>query len=280
MDSGKNNIVSMKDKDKRKTKGEKRKLLATSDSSPSQPPRQLTQEEIKFYKENGFVLVRGALSERHIRSMQREIEILKMKYKRENRSCEEESCTLDPFVNSTIPESSPERTSVKSYLALRTQSFDSMMKGGAASREIETKDGEEKEVSSSHEDEDIRKRKRARLTIAANNLISTSSSLADSCKLHPGSAPEVILRIFPALCSQLMQSNRAYLFNENYIVKPANSALSFAWHKDAEEQLGIWFKANTMQYISGNIFYACESADCARCHSFILFHHMHSLVCS
>ncbi len=74
--------------------------------------------------------------------------------------------------------------------------------------------------------------------------------------LRHAAVEEVVLRTLPRALlrhcgAQPSASERLFLFNEQYIVKPPHSACQFAWHRDGEEQTSMCMDAATYApYIS------------------------------
>jgi len=206
---------------------------ASDESSNKSSSTHLTDEEVKHFREKGYVVVQNVVSEKQLQSMRAEIELLIKKYARENRSVEDEGCALDLFADVGIPEESQVRTSTDAYMALRRTI---LARARAMEQENNNDAIEQKKRALQEEDQII-----SGLRTAKDNSKSRQKEEA---------AVEVFLKRFPLLCKQLLGSRRIFLFNEQYIVKPRESDVSFAWHTDAEEQLGMWYKPDAVQYIS------------------------------
>lgn len=56
----------------------------------------------------------------------------------------------------------------------------------------------------------------------------------------PAAAEPIVMSTLASLCAQALRSTRAYLFNEQFIVKPQQSTVGYAWHADAPEQFGMF----------------------------------------
>mmetsp|Transcript_35881 Transcript_35881/g.69701 ORF Transcript_35881/g.69701 Transcript_35881/m.69701 type:complete len:314 (-) Transcript_35881:213-1154(-) len=205
-----------------------------------------------------YAVVKNAVSNEHLCSMRKEIKLLQAKYAGENRNVEEECCELDVFADLSIPDSSPARTRLDAYLSMRSGCFRSLTWSESKEASQRGNIGEgDSGVSARPRTGTEARTKRRRLdpvkpikTLPPNGDDEGKSADASSASLVRGSASEAYLKVIPRICQKLLKSERVFLFNEQYIVKPSATDVEFAWHRDGEEQLGMWYREDETQYVS------------------------------
>ncbi|GAB5356865.1 hypothetical protein AAMO2058_000325200 [Amorphochlora amoebiformis] len=185
----------------------------------------IESEEMKLFRKQGFVVVKNVLSGKDVKEMCREINCLE-KYLKSKGLVDKSTCDLDPFENLKIPESSPARTRVGPYLSLRSHFLSQPSPPKKKKRKIER--GETLSA------------KKRRVRGEGNG----------GGERAGGDVGRVIFEVLPQVCRKVLGWESVYLFNCHYIVKQPKSDVSFGWHRDGEEQLGMWFNPHTSQIAS------------------------------